>query len=246
MAEPIKTPTPEIYAREAEYVKSVGEHSKAFDAIIDAAPKDRQDIRDALQGLYHVEPGMLIDRDKMAKLKERNEPLYNEVNAFLTVFLERKINLAMKAEHREWLKKVAGTRVKQIEGAKVMQGLEQISLDGLVVSNPEIDWEVIKQPIIPVEPSSDLENESAKSIARYLRIVLKPQLNSQDAFLALVKDEQMGGEDDWALSIINPRDLKSTEENLRGEMESCYMAGQIILGNSTRAALLAISGKSSV
>lgn len=143
--------------------------------------------------------------------------------------------------HKEWLKKVGGIKVNEIENANPMVGIDGISLESLVVSSTDLDWDNIKQPIIPLEVVKS-EDESAKLSARRLRM-LRAQLNSENAFLALVKDEQMGGEDGWALSIINPKDLSSTEESLRGEMEACYMAGQTVLGSSTRAALIAISEK---
>lgn len=237
MTEPVKTLAPEIYAKEAEYMKNMREHSEAFDAIVDAVPADRQDIRDALQGIYHVEPGLLIDRDKMARFKEQNPSLSTEVNTFLIDFLS-------KTAHREWLRKVNGKVIKEIQDAKAMPGLEDVPLDSLIVSDIANGWENIKQLIIPLDITSS-DDVSAKLASRRLRM-LRAQINSQDGFLVLIKDEQLGKENKWALSIINPRDLKSSEKQLREGMEVCYMTGQVALGSSTRAALLAVTGKSSI
>jgi len=89
------------------------------------------------------------------------------------------------------------------------------------------------------------EEESAKKAARELRM-LRASINSNDGFLALVRDEQLGGLNTWALSIINPVELLLTEEQLRGYMEVVYISGQPILGSSSRAALLTVTGKQTV
>lgn len=147
-------------------------------------------------------------------------------------------------KHREWLSKVNGTKIPEITGSKAMPGLEYLPLDGLVVSDNIKSWEHIKQPIIPLAPAETNE-ESAKKAARELRM-LRDQLNSETAFPVLVKDKQLGGKGKWALSIINPKELDFLEEQLRKGMETCYSIGQVLLANSSRAALLAVTGKQTV
>lgn len=146
-------------------------------------------------------------------------------------------------KHREWLDQVKGTRIPEITGAKPMTGLGGVPLDGLVVLNDlsEKYWEHIKQPLIPLAPAQS-EEESAKKAAREL-LMLRASINSNNGFLALLQDEQFGGLNKWALSIINPAELLLTEEQLRKFMNVGYISGQPLLGSSSRAALLAVSGK---
>lgn len=122
-----------------------------------------------------------------------------------------------------------------------MPGLENVPLNGLVVSDDPADWTHIKQPLIPLTPA--LTNDgSAKRAAHELRM-LRAELNSPDSFLTLIQDEQLGGQGQWALSIINSKELAFPEEQLREGMEASYSIGQTTLGSSSRAALLAITGK---
>lgn len=152
--------------------------------------------------------------------------------------------LSAQAEHREWLRKIKGTVISEIKAANQMVGLEGIPLACLVVSDTDLGWENIKQPIIPLEIAVSAD-ESFNIVTRRLKM-LRAQINSESAFLVLVKDEQMGGENGWALSIINPHELKLTEEQLQSGMEVSYMTGQLVLGSSSRAALLAKTGKTSL
>jgi len=149
-----------------------------------------------------------------------------------------------QSAHREWLGKVKGTKISEITGAKAMPGLEYMPLGGLVVSDEIKDWNHIKQPLIPLMPA-ETDEESAKSARSQLRS-LRDQLNSQDGFLVLIKDKDMGGENQWALSIINPKELSLSEKELRSGMEISYTVGLLALGSSSRAALLAVTGKQTI
>jgi hypothetical protein len=151
---------------------------------------------------------------------------------------------ASQSAHREWLSKVNGTKIPEITGSKAMPGLEYLPLDGLIVSDNIKSWEHIKQPIIPLAPAEN-GDEPAEKASHELR-TLRAQLNSEAGFLALVQDEQLGGEGKWALSIIKPIELDFSEKQLRAGMEVCYSIGQVLLASSTRAALLAITGKQTV
>lgn len=238
MTEP-KEPSKEVYAGEVNYVKSLATHSDAFDQMFNAIPSDRTDLQEALKGVYHVEPGRITDPTKMAQLKSSNQPLYNELRDFILEFTG-------KESHKAWLNEVKGKRVKEISGSKQMVGFESIPLGGLVVSGVKVDWDNIKQHIIPLEASTDPMDKEAESAGRQLRVNIRPFLNSKDAYYVLVKDEAMGGKGSWALSVINPRDLLQSEENLKGEMDASYFVEQNMLGSSTRAALLAKTGKTSL
>lgn len=146
--------------------------------------------------------------------------------------------------HREWIEKVKGTKTPEISGAKPMPGLEYIPNDGLVVSDEVQDWSKIKQPIIPVKPSGD--GSESDTDARRQRMNLRAQNNAMDGFLTLVKDEKMGGQDNWTLAFINPRELALDGDELLGNMEASYIAGQTALGSSSRAAYLAKTGKTDI
>ena len=145
--------------------------------------------------------------------------------------------------HQEWLKEVVGQSIPEIVNAQRMEGFKDIDLDSLVVANPDLPWDKIKQSIIPLEPASD--PETAGKTPRKLKM-LRAELMAKDAFLVLVKDRAQGGEDDWALSIINPKELGYDENKLRQGMEASYYTGQVVLGSSSRAALLAVTGKESI
>ena len=89
MTEPIKTPTSEVYANEAKYMKFLQRHANNFDRLVESVPENREDIRKTLKDLYHVEPGELIDREKLAKLKKQNRPLFEEVTEYCKNFAEK-------------------------------------------------------------------------------------------------------------------------------------------------------------
>lgn len=146
--------------------------------------------------------------------------------------------------HKEWVEKVSGTKTSEISTAKPMPGMEYIPLDGLVVSDEVKDWENIKQPIIPVKPSAD--GSDASSRARGQLMNMRAQTMSNNSFLALVKDEKMGGEEQWSLSIIRPDELSLSEEQIKDGMEASYMTGQLVLGSASRATYLAKTGKTNV
>ncbi len=88
MAEPIKTPTPEVYAREALYMELLARHSKDFDKLFALVPDDRPDLKKTFQAAYNVEPDRLLSREKLAKLKEENKSVFDEVSAIYKNFLE--------------------------------------------------------------------------------------------------------------------------------------------------------------
>lgn len=93
MAEPVKTPTPEVYANEAKYMESLRRHSDDFDKLLATIPEDRGDLVVALKGVYNVEPDRLLDRDKLARLKEQNESLFKEVSTYYRGFLEEVLGI---------------------------------------------------------------------------------------------------------------------------------------------------------
>lgn len=74
MTEP-KSPTQEVYAREALYMESLSRHSEDFDKLLAFVPSDRPDLKETFQTVYNVEPDRLLSREKLAKLKEDNRPL---------------------------------------------------------------------------------------------------------------------------------------------------------------------------
>ena len=92
MTEP-QIPTQEVYANEAKYMEAMQRHSKDFDKLVESVPEDRMDIRDAMQSVYNIEPDRLLDRDKLAKLKEQSEPLFKDVSTFYKNFLEEMLGL---------------------------------------------------------------------------------------------------------------------------------------------------------
>ncbi len=145
--------------------------------------------------------------------------------------------------HQEWLKEVVGQAIPEITQAKAMEGFSDIDLSSLIVANPDLLWDKIKQSIIPLEPASD--PETAGQTPRKLKM-LRAELMANEAFFVLVKDEAMGGEDNWALSMIRPKDLDVDKDRLRGGMEACYMANEIVLGSASRAAYLAVTGEESI
>lgn len=87
MTEPA-IPTPEVYAREAKYMESLQRHSADFDKLLNLVPEDRKDVREALTGVYNVEPDRLLNPNKLEKLKQENEPLFKEVSTYYKNFLE--------------------------------------------------------------------------------------------------------------------------------------------------------------
>ena len=149
-------------------------------------------------------------------------------------------------EHRNWLNQIRGTRIPEIKGAKPMEGLERIPLGALVVSDSlsDKDWKYIKQPLIPLIPAAT-DDEMSKKAVRELRM-LRAEINSQDAFLALIKDELMGGQDQWALSIINPKELAFSQKQAYESMAVSYRIGNTLMGNSSRASLFAITGHQTI
>jgi hypothetical protein len=136
-----------------------------------------------------------------------------------------------------------GERVQEQDATNPMPGLEYVPIDGLVVSDEIEDetWKLIKQNIIPFSPDPR-ENEESLKASRQLK-TLRAQLNSEQAFLVLIRDEQIGEyEGDWVLAVINPTELTLPVERLRGS----YSAGDLVGGSSSRAALLALSGKNTI
>ncbi len=87
MTEP-KVPTQEVYAREALYMESLTRHSKDFDKLLASVPDDRPDLKETFQTVYNVEPDRLLSREKLAKLKEENRPVFDEVSTIYKNFLE--------------------------------------------------------------------------------------------------------------------------------------------------------------
>jgi hypothetical protein len=157
------------------------------------------------------------------------------------------MEILSQANHREWLSKLKGERVQEQDATSPMPGLEYVPIDGLVVSD-EIDdeaWKLMKQNIIPLAPDTR-ENEDSLKAARQLK-TLRAQLNTEQAFLALIQDEQIGEyEGDWVLAVINPTELSLPIERLRSGMEASYSAGDLVGGSSSRAALLAVTGEINV
>lgn len=145
--------------------------------------------------------------------------------------------------HQEWLKEVAGQAVSEIYQARAMEGFSDIDLTSLVVADFDLPWDKVKQSLIPLGLSKD--QETAGRTASKLKM-LRAELMSQDAFFVLVKDEQMGGKDNWALSMINPKDLSNNPDKIKSGMEISYYTGQKVLGSSSRAAFLAVTGKESI
>lgn len=90
MTEP-KVPTQEVYAREALYMESLSRHSEDFDKLLASIPVGRDDLKQTLQTVYNIEPDRLLSREKLAKLKEDNRPLFEEVSKVYESFLETEL-----------------------------------------------------------------------------------------------------------------------------------------------------------
>jgi hypothetical protein len=156
--------------------------------------------------------------------------------------LNKSENNLNTTKHREWLDQVKGTRIPEITGARPMEGLESVPLEGLVVSNDLGDnyWARVKRALIPLKPALT-EDDPAKKAARELHL-LRTLIVSNNGFLALLPDDQLDSPNKWVLSIINPAELLLTEAELRESIGIGYASGQPTLGSSSRAALLAIMG----
>ena len=87
-------PAPSDFARELKYQKAMREHLKNFDTLLAAIPKNRPDIKGAIQLVYSVSPDTILDREKLQKLKGENEPLFREVTGFYMNFLEKVLKKA--------------------------------------------------------------------------------------------------------------------------------------------------------
>lgn len=90
MTEP-KSPTQEVYAREALYMESLVRHSGDFDMLLATIPEGRDDLKETFQTVYNVEPDRLLSREKLARLKEDNKPLFAEVSTIYKSFLENQL-----------------------------------------------------------------------------------------------------------------------------------------------------------
>lgn len=86
-------PTPQDYAREAKYQESLLKHSQDFDRLVQTVPEDREDLRGAMESLYHVEPDKLLDPEKLKKMKQDNEPMFREVSTYYMNFLKNVLGL---------------------------------------------------------------------------------------------------------------------------------------------------------
>ncbi|MEK7155031.1 MAG: hypothetical protein AAB697_02800 [Patescibacteria group bacterium] len=93
MTEPVKQPTPEAYAREAEYMKALKRHSDDFDRMVEFVPEKKQEVRDAMRSLYYAEPDKLLDPEKLERLKVGNEPLFDKVVGYYVGFLKTELGL---------------------------------------------------------------------------------------------------------------------------------------------------------
>lgn len=93
MAEPVKQPTPEAYAREAKYMKALKSHSDDFDRMVEFVPEERQEVKNAMRSLYHTEPDKLLDPDKLEKLKVENKPLFDSIVGYYVGFLRTELGL---------------------------------------------------------------------------------------------------------------------------------------------------------
>lgn len=91
MAEPIKTPTSEVYAKEAKYMESQLRHSADFNRLIEFVPEAKDDVRTAMISCYHVEPDRLLDSEKLQKLKDENKSLWEAVVGFYRGFLDNEL-----------------------------------------------------------------------------------------------------------------------------------------------------------
>ncbi len=152
-----------------------------------------------------------------------------------------------QSTHKWWLERMIGETTTEQEYATPMPGLQDVPLSELVVANLDDDklWTLIKQAIIPLKPAKSVDNIPNKA-ARLLKN-MQDKLNSDDAFFVLVNDEQIAlYEDNWVLSIINPRELALPEDRLRANMEISYQTGDDVGGSSSRAALLATTGMISI
>jgi len=77
------------YEAEVGYMASVQRHSEAFDHFVQSVPEDELEIKAALKNLYHVEPGKLLDPEKLEKLKKENRKLFDEINKYYGDFLKK-------------------------------------------------------------------------------------------------------------------------------------------------------------
>lgn len=90
MTEP-QIPSPEVYAKEAKYMEAVLRHSNDFNRLLEFVPEAKQEVRDAIQTCYHVEPDRLIDSEKLQNLKDKNKPLWEAVVGYYRGFLDREL-----------------------------------------------------------------------------------------------------------------------------------------------------------
>lgn len=93
MAEPIKQPTQEVYAKEAKYMEALKRHSDDFDRMVAFVQEENQEVRDTMRSLYHVEPDKLLDPEKLEELKTGNKPLFDKVVGYYVGFLRTEIGL---------------------------------------------------------------------------------------------------------------------------------------------------------
>lgn len=93
MKEPI-VPPKEVYAKEALYMESLSDHSKAFSKLLDTLPEGRNDLKQTFIGLWNTKPDRLLNSDKLAKLKEDDTPLFFEVSSIYKTFLEEQLGLS--------------------------------------------------------------------------------------------------------------------------------------------------------
>lgn len=87
MTEP-KTPSVERYVSEARYMQALKEHSDNFDTLVSSVPEDRADMKETMMEMYHPEPGILLDRDKLKTLKDQNLRLFDDVSRVYLPFLK--------------------------------------------------------------------------------------------------------------------------------------------------------------
>jgi hypothetical protein len=92
MTEP-RPKTPEEYAREYKYAQAMLHHSEDFDALVASVPEDQAPVREAMRGLYHVQPDKLLDPDKLSKLKKENPALFGQVSTYYGDFLKKMLGL---------------------------------------------------------------------------------------------------------------------------------------------------------
>jgi hypothetical protein len=60
---------------------------------VQTVPEDREDVREVMKSLYHVEPDKLLDPEKLKEMKEKNEPMFREVSTYYMSFLKEALGL---------------------------------------------------------------------------------------------------------------------------------------------------------